>query len=70
MFSVPTNGRACSCISPLSPGGEGPGVRGKSLPNQQHPFSGIKPFPLTPTLSPRGEGVGAVRLLVGTLNIR
>ena len=32
-------------------------MRGKSLPNQKHPFSGMEPFPLTPTLSPRGEGV-------------
>ena len=44
-----------SCISPFSPGGEGLGVRGGSLPSRIQCFSGVEPSPSPPTPLPQGR---------------
>ena len=43
-------------LSPLAPGGEGPGGEGEGYGIQPRFTYGRKAFPLTPALSPRGEG--------------
>ena len=54
-------------LTPLSPGGEGPGVRGKSFPNQTVPASGVELSPSPPTPLPQRErGVRSGIVVLGS----